>query len=57
MFDEDITSDDLVGSSTIDLKDRNLLAPGDGSFYTITTELLYEGAKAGELVLAVRYHP
>lgn len=57
VLDEDIASNDVVGSATIDLKDKNLLLSNDGMFWPVTVDLLHEGSKAGELVLAVRYHP
>lgn len=55
VFDEDVTTNDLVGDALLDLKDRGLLQEKDGLFTEFKLDIQYEGQKAGELFLATRY--
>lgn len=51
--DEDVTTDDLVGSAQVDLGEKGMLAGTEWKEHVI--ELTFEGKKAGDLYLSTRY--
>lgn len=55
VLDEDVTTDDIVGSAELDMGDRGMLAGPEWKEQVI--EIQFEGKKAGDLYLATRYFP
>ncbi len=55
VFDEDVTTDDLVGEVSVDPKEKGMLEDTGTNFKEWTLDLMYEGKKAGEISFATRY--
>ena len=53
VFDEDVTTDDVVGSAYLDLNEKGVLSAAVWKEHTV--ELTHEGQKAGDLFIATRY--
>lgn len=55
VYDEDVTTDDLVGDITIDLQERGVMIDTGTSFKEWIWDIFYEGKKAGEVSVATRF--
>ena len=53
VLDEDVTTEDVVGSASLDLNEKGIVA-GPG-WKEQVIELTHEGQKAGDLFIATRY--
>mgnify|MGYP003423196132 CR=1 FL=1 len=53
VLDEDVTTEDIVGSASIDLHEKGLLDASGWKEHNI--EIQFEGKKAGDLLIKTRY--